>query len=160
MKVICAHEGGRYFSAGDNKAGASIPHRSEADSRAIVCGNVCPARTGSLEGPKFPSEDRDLPYLASFQVKIVIVRQNCAKLGKSQGSQPKFSPFSGRMRAGQTVRPTLPYASIPLVPRVPRTRGTLFFDSFFLFPSRRTSSQRTLASKTHLEETIVQPRVP
>jgi hypothetical protein len=34
----------------------------------------------------------------------------------------------------------------------------LFF--FFLFPFRRTSSQRTLASKTHLEVTIVQPRVP
>ena len=48
--------------------------------------NVCPARTGPLEGPKLSSEDRDLPYLASFQVKIAIVRQNCTKLGKCQGT--------------------------------------------------------------------------
>ena len=65
-------------------------------------GNVCPARTGPREGQPFPLEDRDLLCLASSQVKIATVRQKCAKLGKSQGSQPKFSPFSGRMRAGQT----------------------------------------------------------
>ena len=63
-------------------------------------GNVCPARTGLPDGPNFPTEDRDLPRLASCLLKIAIVRQNCAKLGKSQGSQPKFSPFSSRMRAG------------------------------------------------------------
>ena len=34
------------------------------------------------------------------------------------------------------------------------------FGHFFLFSFRRTSSQRTVASKTNLEETIVQPRVP
>ena len=49
--------------------------------------------------PTFPWEDRCLPYLASFEVKIAIVRQNSAKLGKAQGSQPEFSPFSSRMRA-------------------------------------------------------------
>ena len=39
--------------------------------------------------------------------------------------------------------------------------GSLIIFFFFcFFPFRRTSSQRTLASKTHLEETIVQPRVP
>ena len=55
-----------------------------------LCGNVCPARTGSLEGPDFPSEGRYLPYLASFQVKIAIVRQNCAKLCKLRGSPPQI----------------------------------------------------------------------
>ena len=49
-----------------------------------------PARTGSLEGPDFPSEGRYLPYLASFQVKIAIVRQNCAKLCKLRGSPPQI----------------------------------------------------------------------
>ena len=72
---------------------------------SVLCGNVCPARTGPLEGPNFPLEDRDLPYLASCLVKIAIVRQKCAKLCKSQGSQPKLGPFSGRMRAGQTFPP-------------------------------------------------------
>ena len=65
------------------------------------CGNVCPARTGLLEGPTFPSEDRDLPYLAGSQVRIAILRQNRAKSSKSQGSKLNFSPFSGRMRAGR-----------------------------------------------------------
>ena len=44
-----------------------------------------------IEGPNFPSEDRYLLPLGSFQVKIAIVRQNCAEIGKSQGSQPKLS---------------------------------------------------------------------
>ena len=67
-------------------------------------GNACPARTGPLEGPNFPSENRDLPYSAGFQVKIAIVRQSCAKLGQSQsqGSYPNSSPLSSRRRAGQT----------------------------------------------------------
>ena len=65
-----------------------------------ISGNGCPE---PLKGPTFPLEDRDLPYLASRVVKIVIVRQNCSKLGKYQGSQPKFSPSSSRMRAGQTL---------------------------------------------------------
>ena len=56
-----------------------------------LCGNVCPARTGPLEGPNFPSEKRDLPYWANCLVKIVIVRQNCAKLDKSQGSEPNLA---------------------------------------------------------------------
>ena len=56
---------------------------------------------GSPEGPHFPSEDRDLPYWASCVVRLAIPRQNWAKLGKSQGSQSEFSPFSSRMRAGQ-----------------------------------------------------------
>ena len=60
---------------------------------------VCPAHTGPLEGP---TEDRDLPCSASCVVKTAIVRHHCAKLGKSQGSQPEFSPFSSRMRSGQT----------------------------------------------------------
>ena len=34
--------------------------------------------------------------MASFQVKIAILRQNYAKLGKSQGSWPEFSPFGSR----------------------------------------------------------------
>ena len=68
--------------------------------------NVCPARTGPLEGPDSPSQDRDLPYLASFQVILAIVRQNCAKLGKPRGLQAKISPFSSHMRAGQTFPPT------------------------------------------------------
>ena len=65
-------------------------------------GTSAPARTGPLEGPNFPSEDRDLPYWAGFQVKFAIGGRNCAKLGKSQGPQPKISPFGGRVRAGQT----------------------------------------------------------
>ena len=41
--------------------------------RSISCGTVCPARTGPLEGPNFPSEDRDWPCSAGFQAEIVIV---------------------------------------------------------------------------------------
>ena len=37
--------------------------------------------------------------------KIAIVRHNCANVGKSQGSKPKISRFSSRMRAGQTFSP-------------------------------------------------------
>ena len=70
----------------------------------ILSGSVCPARTGPLEGPNFSSEDGDLPCLASSLVKIAIVTQNCAKLGKYRGSEPEFSPFSSRMRAGQQGR--------------------------------------------------------
>ena len=68
-----------------------------------LCGTVCPACTGPLQGPNFPSEDRDLPYLASHPVRIAIVGQKCTKLGKSEGLQPEFSPFSSRTRAGQTL---------------------------------------------------------
>ena len=53
------------------------------------------ACTEPLEGPTFPSEDRDLPSWASSQAKIAIVGQNCAKLGKSQ---PKLSPFRSHAR--------------------------------------------------------------
>ena len=73
--------------------------RSAAQVRMLVgpnqCGNVCPARTGPLKGPKCSLAYLaylDLPYLANCLVKIAIVRQNCAKLGKSQGWQPNFSP--------------------------------------------------------------------
>ena len=41
------------------------------------------------------------PYLATCQVEIAILRYNCAKLGKSQGSPPKVSLFSSRMRVGR-----------------------------------------------------------
>ena len=44
------------------------------------------------EGPNFPFEERNLPYLPSFVVKIAILRQRCAKLGKYQGQDLKFSP--------------------------------------------------------------------
>ena len=54
-------------------------------------GSPMPCVHVTPKGPKFPSEDRYLPYLASFWVKIAIVRQKCAHLGTSQGSQPKFS---------------------------------------------------------------------
>ena len=41
--------------------------------RVAVCvGTSALPCTGPLEGPNFPSEDRDLPYLAGFQVKIAI----------------------------------------------------------------------------------------
>ena len=63
------------------RAGPSFPYESASmDSKGgkapvIPRGNVCPAwalraRTGPLEGQRFPSEDRDLPYLASFGIKI------------------------------------------------------------------------------------------
>ena len=73
----------------------------------VQVGNVCPARMGPLEGSNFPLEESELPCLASCPVKIAIVRQNYAKPRKSQGSQPEFSPFSSRMRAGQTFPPRL-----------------------------------------------------
>ena len=73
----------------------------EAKPVSVPCGIVSPARTGPLEGPNFPLEDRDLSYLASCPVEIAIVRRKCATLGKSQGSQPKLGPFS----AGQTLPP-------------------------------------------------------
>ena len=61
------------------------------------------ARDLSLwSGQVFPSEGRGLPCLARFQVQVTIGRQNCARLGTSQGSQPNFGPFSSRRRAGQT----------------------------------------------------------
>ena len=69
-------------------------------------------RAGVLWRGRIPSEDWDLPYLASFRVKIAIGRQNCAKLCKSQGSHPKFGPFSSRMRAGQTF-PPCPLSLVP-----------------------------------------------
>ena len=75
-----------------------------------------PARTGPLEGSTFPSEDRRLPCLAGCRVRIAIVGPNCARLGTSQGSQPEFSPFSGRMRAGQMFPPSGTLASTPIVP--------------------------------------------
>ena len=50
-----------------------------------VPGTVRPSalRAGPPEGPISPSADRDLPYLASFQVKIAVVGRNCPKLGMS-----------------------------------------------------------------------------
>ena len=79
--------------------------------RLRIHGNVCPARTGPPEGPNFSSEDRDLRHLAISLVTIAIVRQNC----KSQGSEPESSPFSSRMRAGQTfpLRPASVVATTP-----------------------------------------------
>ena len=68
-------------------------------------GNVCPARTGLAEAPTVPSEDRDVPYSASGQVRIAIRKQTCAKLGKSQGPQPEIGSFSSRLRTGQTSPP-------------------------------------------------------
>ena len=47
--------------------------------------------TVPLEVSLAPCRSGLCSHLASFQVKIAIVRQNCTKLGKSQGSQPKFS---------------------------------------------------------------------
>ena len=45
-------------------------------------------------------EDRDLPSSANFEVKIAIVQPSCAKLGQSQDSPPKFSPFGSHMAHG------------------------------------------------------------
>ena len=42
-------------------------------------------RTGPLEGPDFPLEDRAMPNVASCLVKIAIARQNCAELGSAHG---------------------------------------------------------------------------
>ena len=78
------------------------PETATPELGAEVKGNVCPAWTGPLQGPNSPSEDGNLPYQASCRVRIAIVGQNGAKLGKSQGSQPESGPCSGRMRAGQT----------------------------------------------------------
>ena len=71
------------------------------------------------------------------------------------------------------MRGVLPLSLPPSYPAEPRSELWLlpFIDlwrdlsfeawcSFFLFSFWRTSSQCTLASKTHLEVTIVQPRVP
>ena len=67
---------------------------------------TCALRIRDLwRGQVFPSEDSDLPCLASSQVELAIVRQRCAKVGKSQGSQPKVSPSGSHMRAGQTFPP-------------------------------------------------------
>ena len=64
---------------------------------------VCPARTGHAEGPNFPTEDRGLPYWAGCPVKIAICGADLRRTrSKSQGAHAKFSPFGGRMRAGQT----------------------------------------------------------
>ena len=78
-----------------------------AAAESTPSGNVCPARTGPPDGPNFPSKDRFLPYLASCVVRIATVRQNWAKLGKSQGARPEFSPFRSPMRAGRTLPPVL-----------------------------------------------------
>ena len=50
-----------------------------------------PARTRPPEGPNFPSQERKLPDLASFLVKIATLRPQCAKLGKSRAAKPKLS---------------------------------------------------------------------
>ena len=73
-------------------------------------------RTGSQEGPNSPSEHRDLPYFGKLSGRN---RDRETKLhqtrGPYQGSEPKFSPFGSRMRAGQTF----PLCIVPIVADVP-----------------------------------------
>ena len=80
-----------------------VPKTHQTPDTLPERGNVRPARTGPLEGPNSPSEDRDLPYLRQVsRSESRIVRQNRPKVGKPQGPRPRRSPFSSRMRAGQT----------------------------------------------------------
>ena len=51
-----------------------------------------PCAHATPKGPTFPLEGRSLPYLASVLIEIASLRPQCAKLGTSRGSQPKFSP--------------------------------------------------------------------
>ena len=49
-----------------------------------------------------PRKTETCPIWQVFRSESRFVGQICAKLGKSQGSQPEISPFGGRTRAGQT----------------------------------------------------------
>ena len=76
-----------------HKPAGSYMHRSlDLVSPFSQRGNVCPACTRPPEAPKFPSENRHLPYLAIFLVKIARLRQKCAESGTPRVSQPKFTP--------------------------------------------------------------------
>ena len=94
---------------GEAKTVDPVRVQTRTHTMAMV-GLPCPACTGPLEGPNSPLEDRDSPYSASFQVKIATVSQNCATLGKSEDSEPEFSPFSSRTRAGRTFPHSQPDA--------------------------------------------------
>ena len=48
-------------------------------------GNVCPARTGPLQGPNCLSENRGLPYLAGFLVKIAISETELRQIRQVSG---------------------------------------------------------------------------
>ena len=58
--------------------------------------------------PNCPPKDRDLPYRASFLVKIASLRRTCAKLGNVAGLTAEIHPFSGRVRAGARAGQTFP----------------------------------------------------
>ena len=60
-------------------------------------GTVCPARD-LRRGQSSPRKIEACPVWQCFWSES----RNCAKFGKSQGSQPECSPFSSHMPAGQT----------------------------------------------------------
>ena len=64
------------------------------------------------------------------RLPTAIVRQNCAKLGNSQGSQPKISPFGSLV--GPEKPPVITPKKPPKLPRQPPGGG--FRGTFGGFP--------------------------
>ena len=56
-------------------------------------GKVCPARTGPLVGPNFPSEDGDVPKLAGFQVRIANRETTLRQLRQDSGPTTQIQPL-------------------------------------------------------------------
>ena len=82
-----------------------------------------PARTGSREGPHFPAEDRDLPYLAIFRSKSRIVSQ----IRQVSGLTTQIEPLQwshARRADGPTHTPLRKHTAGPQSPQNPG-------DSFF-----------------------------
>ena len=71
--------------------------------RGLDCVRTSALRARDLRrGQTSPRKVETCPIRRVLRSESRFGRQNCAELGKSQGAQPKISPFSGRMRAGQT----------------------------------------------------------
>ena len=81
------------------------------------CGVVCPARTGPAGGPHSPSEDRDSPRLASFQVEIANYGTNEAP---GEASRRAHNP---KLAHSHCVRPTGVNNSDHAVHPFPRRRA-------------------------------------
>ena len=70
-----------------------VKWRNPSHTSTRLGGNVCPARTGPLEGPNFPPEDRDLPCPASWGVEIAIRGTELRQTGQVSGPTTRIQPL-------------------------------------------------------------------
>ena len=67
----------------------------------------CRAHTGILAGPNLPSEDRNLPYSASFRVRIAIARRKLRRIRQASGPTTiTHSVVAGAQRARRADVPS------------------------------------------------------